>query len=630
MSCAEVAPLLELLPLEDPPPGALEPDERARVRAHLDDCAACRARVDAQARPWAVWTELTEDDMRPLSPALRERVLERFAAERAGVGEGPKPAPASAPVDPEAVESVRRRVALSCSFCRDRCAREDVVYCAECLAPHHLECFRTHGRCCLPGCETTRFVRPQEADGGEPPPALVPPRPRPGLLRRMAISLSAAAVLGGVAALTIPSRKQVHSAAPVPTLVEEPRSRVRLEAQDEPLGAVVDRLAADAGITILVEPLLRERRLTLSIEGEWRMLLNFLAMTTGTGVDEAPANLFVLRVPRPVRLTAESLPLGEALQELARQAEATVLVDPRLRDVVVPADVGGRDWREVLPGLAQAAGGHLAWVGEVALVTADPLLAGQLERLRAVDAPGATDSLLVSWSIQARPLRVALQQLRAELRGVGANLELDPSVGDGPPISATFRQVPWLEALRGLCRLGGCRLEGRPDGGLLVVPRGSSRVRLVGCPARAGFDLLARLADRGMQVPPGLGEARLDAGLRDVSPELALRLVAQVHGLELDEVGTTWVVRDDRHALARRPLGPPDPHTIQDLQVTATAVRTGRRGLAVLEGQVVSPGGAVYGRAGGPVEGLKVEAITDGAVSLRQETGQLVVLPLTR
>jgi len=103
-----------------------------------------------------------EQSMESLSPELRERVLagEAVAAKKKGVvGSGPA-------VDSAAVEALRSRVVLSCSFCHDRMQRGDAVFCAACLAPHHQDCFEGHGACSMPGCDETETVRPSSA--GEP------------------------------------------------------------------------------------------------------------------------------------------------------------------------------------------------------------------------------------------------------------------------------------------------------------------------------------------------------------------------------------------------------------------------------------------------------------------------------
>ena len=59
-------------------------------------------------------------------------------------------------------------IALSCSFCRGALTREEAIYCASCLAPHHPECFREHGRCSVMGCGEQRFDQAGLAGSGVP------------------------------------------------------------------------------------------------------------------------------------------------------------------------------------------------------------------------------------------------------------------------------------------------------------------------------------------------------------------------------------------------------------------------------------------------------------------------------
>src|SRR5581483_11671168 len=54
--------------------------------------------------------------------------------------------------------TVALRVALACTFCHEKLRREEAAFCAACLAPHHSDCFETHGRCSAHGCGETRTV----------------------------------------------------------------------------------------------------------------------------------------------------------------------------------------------------------------------------------------------------------------------------------------------------------------------------------------------------------------------------------------------------------------------------------------------------------------------------------------
>jgi RNA polymerase sigma factor (sigma-70 family) len=98
------------------------------------------------------------------SPLVRERIA-------AGIERARAPGPAL-------------RVLLACTYCHATLARNEARYCAGCLAPHHADCFATHGRCSVPGCGETRTVEPRAR----------PPR------RRGRFALAAIAALGTAAA----------------------------------------------------------------------------------------------------------------------------------------------------------------------------------------------------------------------------------------------------------------------------------------------------------------------------------------------------------------------------------------------------------------------------------------------
>jgi DNA repair exonuclease SbcCD ATPase subunit len=56
------------------------------------------------------------------------------------------------------VTVVAPRVSLACSFCRGSLTREEAVFCAGCIAPHHRECFAEYGQCAILGCGSVRTV----------------------------------------------------------------------------------------------------------------------------------------------------------------------------------------------------------------------------------------------------------------------------------------------------------------------------------------------------------------------------------------------------------------------------------------------------------------------------------------
>lgn len=58
--------------------------------------------------------------------------------------------------------SKTRAVSLRCSYCHDEVTRDDRRYCAECLAPHHGECWEEHGACSASGCGDMEWVESRE------------------------------------------------------------------------------------------------------------------------------------------------------------------------------------------------------------------------------------------------------------------------------------------------------------------------------------------------------------------------------------------------------------------------------------------------------------------------------------
>ncbi|HZU96233.1 MAG TPA: hypothetical protein VFF73_05950, partial [Planctomycetota bacterium] len=143
----------------------LEPGESTELDAHLGGCEACRALALTVERG----LEATVPEPRALPAGGWDRLASAIAADRAG-----------RPV-------VALRVALACTFCHADLRRDEAAFCAGCLAPHHPDCFESHGRCSAPGCGETRTVEPRER------------RPRRFPLIALAVALAGG---GAVAALS--------------------------------------------------------------------------------------------------------------------------------------------------------------------------------------------------------------------------------------------------------------------------------------------------------------------------------------------------------------------------------------------------------------------------------------------
>jgi hypothetical protein len=245
----------------------LEPGESTELDAHLGSCEACRALALTVERG----LEVTVPEPRALPAGGWDRLARAIEADRAGRS------------------VVALRVTLACTFCHADLRRDEAAFCAGCLAPHHPDCFESHGRCSAPGCGETRTVEPRER------------RPRRFPLIALAFALAGggavAALTGRSSASRLPAVAEKPAppgpaAPPAPPLPLEqavalteaeptPYPWPELEAfrDDERLGALmtVDRegslaavasaLAASSGRKLLVEPEIAQAPVALHLHG---------------------------------------------------------------------------------------------------------------------------------------------------------------------------------------------------------------------------------------------------------------------------------------------------------------------------------------------------------------------------
>lgn len=179
-TCLETRTLIACRPLD-----ALEEDELVALDSHLDGCSACRVRA----------TEL-EAAYRLLEPAGDKPFLpEHLWSEVAARLDDPEDEASGV-----AASGAELPIALVCTFCHDALIRTDARYCASCLAPHHADCFRAHGRCSTPGCEETYTVRPQleVLEGGKPN-----GKPRRRRWKRFVFPAIGVLIGGGIAAVAV-------------------------------------------------------------------------------------------------------------------------------------------------------------------------------------------------------------------------------------------------------------------------------------------------------------------------------------------------------------------------------------------------------------------------------------------
>jgi hypothetical protein len=105
---------------------------------HLGDCAACR--------DWAAVLEEAMDtiELPDVEPSTGDWERLNAALESRGKRDA--------------------RVSLRCTYCHDGLQTEvdgGPVFCATCLAPHHLDCFRANAGCGAPACRGVSTVSPQ-------------------------------------------------------------------------------------------------------------------------------------------------------------------------------------------------------------------------------------------------------------------------------------------------------------------------------------------------------------------------------------------------------------------------------------------------------------------------------------
>ena len=134
---------------------------------------------------------------------------------------------------------VRDQIHLTCSYCRDQLTRADTVFCADCLAPHHADCFDTHGSCSTLGCAGAAVVRA----GANPS----PPR-----LRRLGLWLALPLGLATIAAFTANDVTDEPPAirravAPITTPVAALGELFRQALEEEPVADIDELLRQELG-----------------------------------------------------------------------------------------------------------------------------------------------------------------------------------------------------------------------------------------------------------------------------------------------------------------------------------------------------------------------------------------------
>jgi len=632
MSCAEARALLEPSPLAlaragEGDDGVLEPAEAARLEAHLAGCAACRADADRLAGAYAEITRGAEETrtMEPLPDDMKDRIL---AARRAGAAAPASPPPppkkgkpgeAAPAVDPARVDAVGRQIALTCAYCHDRTTREEVLFCAACLAPHHRDCFRDHGRCSLPGCDETRTVRPQEEAAGPP----APPRGRGAIAAIAAAALTGLAAAAVTAALMADGPSSGGGAAPPPPSVAEvvdpPRAepagddpieeegdegaptgppelldpvRIDIDVEDAGLADVMEQIGRLVDRNVLVDPSVQER-VTVSLrEIPWRDAVDVIARMTRCDVEERPGGILILTQPPRVTIQFSDANVRTVLQLLAAYSGKTIVLGPGVGDQAVTTDFREVHWHEALDTLARTAGLAVTTLGDHILVTAEPLPADLVAAARdarphwrepeadeaqpagpppeAMAPPPAGRTTRIDLDVEELDLTDVMEQIG---RQVGRNILVDPSVEER--VTVSLRDVPWRDAVDVIARMTRCDVEERPGGILLLTQPPEVTLQASRAPARAWFGLLASYAGWNTVVS-GDVQGAITVGLKEVHYLDAIYLTALAYRVEVERSGDS--LSFTRHPgaaewLAERPG--PEP-TEREQRLTALVDEIGR------------------------------------------------------
>jgi hypothetical protein len=583
MTCEETAALLTLAPLafsdvqpdEDEP--ALTTDEATRLEEHLTGCEACREVAAALANAYRGLDDQREErtTMEPMTTDLRERTLaavrDTLAHDAEPAQKKDAPAAVEPGPDPARLEAIGKKIALACTYCHDHATRDEVLFCASCLAPHHRECFETHGRCTLPGCGETRTVRPADA----------PQAPARRSRRWLAFPLLAGALgAGGIAALALapPARPVLTLDAesrplpitapeededpppPPPTASERaaldaaeaaaaelggtPRLQVALSADavravdfvdldvtDVDLAEVMARLGAQVGRNVLVDPSVRES-VSVSLRSiPWQEAVLVIARMARCEVEERPGGVLFLTQPARVTIQFTDANVRTILQLLAAYSGKNLILGPDVAGTL-SVDFKETNWWEALQIVAENRKLHLVRCrGDAVIITSAPLDPAILAGLP-LDAPIAGDPGPLVW-IEAEA--VALADVIDQLgRVVERNILVDPSVDE--PLTVSLRGVPLRDALDVLARAARCQLEERPGGIFLFTqpPRGT--LEAADCPATPWFQLLAAAGGFGT-ILDGSGLDPVTVNLSSVEYEVAARLTAAPLGLAVKSTG---------------------------------------------------------------------------------------------
>lgn len=641
-ACDELRPLLDLAPL-----GLLDEGERTTHDAHLAACGPCRRDAEALAAVHAADRDDVEREVLPMTASLHDLpVFEKKATAAPGPG-----------VDPARVEAVGRLISLSCSFCRGRTTREEIVFCASCVAPHHAECFATHGRCALPGCEERSTVRPHVG-------APSPPRRRGRLL---AFAFVACTGLGAAAwsalrpdpqsPAVLLARAHAHqrdlllairdddraradaaldrlesACARVddgdPTLADRTRAlrqdarrarrtldeaRISIDASGEDLAKVVERIGRAAGRNILVSPLVQEE-VTLSLRDlRWSEVLRTVAAMTRCQIREMPGGILVLEQPPSVSIQFTDANIRTVLQLLAAYSGKNVVIEEDVTGSIT-LDLKEVPWDEALLTIARARQLYVTLWGQIVLVSCVPR-DGQPLVLRAQE--WTADALTVlddeaQVDVAAKDTRIS-DVCASITRQTGRQIQAR-GCGD-VRVTLELRQVPWRGAVDAVAAMARLDLEIRESGEVIFSPTASNLLIVNGARAATWAQLLATVAKVNLVIPQEASGAVVSMRLANTDPLTGLDAMARLLGWTLQH--TPAEGKDVYELIPPQGWRPqPAPPAPAPLTLEATVV-TPDGAWAVISDRIYAKGDALLADDGQQLEDSAVLDVSEGTARVR-------------
>jgi hypothetical protein len=645
MSCELVRSLLPLRTLD-----VLEEDEEKLVCEHVEACALCR-RESVQLDE-AV--ELVREP-RPARGGNKQVIWEKVRRE---LDERTSEVPAAG--------GLQLSIALFCSFCHDAVARAEACYCASCLAPHHEECFRTHGRCSALGCEETQTVRPRIE---EPSPVAAPRRfARYGL----GAALVALGGLGGAVAARrpmpapesqgIPVEVGVGDKTPVsvtpsekmPTpeelstedairrFLDAPKKpgaspeSIDVNVEDADIAEVMSAISARVGKPIFVEPDVKEK-ITISLRKmAWRDAVEVMAKMCKCEVAPLGSESLILQKTPKVTIQFSAANVNTVIQLLAAYSGKSLLVSPGCPSVALTVDLHEVDWGKALASILRTYDVHAELIGHVIVVLPG---AGPVPDLSSFERVQWTFPTVEGDGNAAIDMTVADADLRDvcdELgRRVGRNIIVDPDVKEKVTIS--LQQVGWHDALLAIAHLTRCDLEERR--GIFVLSQAPMvTLQATDAPAVQWFQLLAAYSGKNILAPDVTGTITGDFhGVRWLD---ILYGTARAYGYEVNEdageIIRVSMPRSTRPAQPQPPRprfeGPLEVESVKKhLVVTAIAVdpRPGSHNRAIIEfdgvSRIYEENDVVRDRSDRRTDGLTIVKIVEGSVQLKLGEEELTV-----